>query len=135
MVHILVSPKDKFAVYIFSTLDYPQRLAYKVLHKTLELFENNVGQGWKDQPGDKDFKISSIESLFQEFKTGSMDQLTIAQNNVEEVQEVLVHNMKELLERQGQVDVLVDKSEDLKFQTKLFFKKTEKIANPCCTLI
>ena len=48
MVHILVSPNEKFAVYVFATLDYPKRLAYKVLHKTLELFENNVGSGWKD---------------------------------------------------------------------------------------
>lgn len=134
MVHILVSEYDLFAVYVFASLDYPKRLAYSLLNQALKLFQSEVGQQWKTVPGDQDFPVAGLKDLFKQYKTGANDNLIRAQNNVDEIHEMLVGNMRELLEHQGDIDTLVEQSDDLKAQTKVFFKNSKKM-NSCCTLI
>ena len=135
MVHMQMSTKDDFIFCVFSTMDYPKRVAYNLLAEAVELFEQEVGEGWKNVTEDKDIKVTGFPELFKKYKNASNDQLTQAQMKVDATKDILVGNMKELLERQGKLDELVQKSDDLSGHTKVFYKNAKKTNKKCCTLI
>ena len=62
------------------------------------------------------------------------DKLTKALEEVKETNAVLHDSIKKLLERQGDLDKLVDKSKDLSDGAKKFYKTSKKM-DSCCQLI
>lgn len=135
MVHMQVSYSDDFIICVFSSVDYPKRVAYSYIKQAFELFNQQVGQQWKNIPKDENIPVKGWPDLFKQYKTASNDQLTQAQMKVNETQDILVSNMQELLERQGKLDELVQQSDDLSNQTKMFYKNSKKMNKKCCILI
>ena len=54
---------------------------------------------------------------------------------VEETKVILHDSIKKLLERQGDLDKLVEKSKDLSEGAKQFYKTSKKMDKSCCQLI
>jgi len=63
-----------------------------------------------------------------------VDKLSQAQKNVDETKIILHDNIKKLLERQGDLDTLVAKSNDLSKGAKAFYKNTKKVNKSCCNI-
>ena len=125
-----------FAVYAFSDMDYPRRVAYKCLEEALQNLEVDVADKWKACKADQKFSSSSFEKTFNKYKDASkIDALSLATIKVDETKAVLVDNMKVLLERQENIDMMVQKSDDLSVKTKLFYKQSDQMNKTCCTLI
>lgn len=64
-----------------------------------------------------------------------VDKLTEANEKIEETKVVLHDNIKKLLENQGNLDELVDKSKDLSMGAKQFYQTSKKMDKSCCSLI
>jgi synaptobrevin family protein YKT6 len=135
MVHMQVSYKDDLIFCAFTTIDYPKRVAYQYLKEAIDLFEASVGESWKAVDKDENLPVEGWPELFTAYKTASNDQLTQAQMKIDETQDILVSNMRELLERQGNLDELVQQSDDLSNHTKVFYKNSKKMNKKCCNLI
>ena len=134
-VHAIVSDKDYFAVFAFTDMDYPRRVAYKCLEDAFEAFQNGHGDKWKAKKDDK-MELNAFNAVFEKYKVASkVDKLTLATMKVDETKAVLVDNMKTLLEREEKLDDMVQKSDDLSLKTKTFYKNAQKMNSKCCTLI
>lgn len=64
-----------------------------------------------------------------------MDEITKANKQVDQTQAVVFENVKELLDRNQDVNNLVEKSKDLSMHTKAFMKNANKAnKSDCCSI-
>lgn len=62
------------------------------------------------------------------------DPLLRVQRDLDETRVVLHKTFETLLHRGENIDSLVDRSEDLKDQSKVFFKAAKKTNSSCCSI-
>ena len=135
VVHIKKHSSKNLALCVFTSPDYPKRSAYTFLNQYEELFWKHIGDKYRTYSSDQNLSLPGLKELFIEWKNGGNDQLAIAENKVDQIEGVLVQNLKALLEQQGNLDELVEKSDDLKGSTKVFYKNSKKMNKKCCNLI
>ena len=63
----------------------------------------------------------------------SADKVTKIQNDLDETTQILHKTIDSVLERGVKLDSLVDKSNDLSAQSKMFYKQAKK-TNSCCVI-
>jgi synaptobrevin family protein YKT6 len=124
------------AAYAFVDKEYPVRIAYSLLNQALQIFVDKTGDAWKQTKSDNNISIPEIKKLFEQFQNPSnVDKLHLAQEKIDETKIILHDNIRKLLERQGDLDQLVDKSKDLSAGAKQFYQTSKKMDKSCCTLI
>ena len=64
----------------------------------------------------------------------SADKITKIQNDLDETKNILHKNINSLLERGVKLDSLVEKSNDLSRQSKIFYRQTRRTNNRCCVI-
>lgn len=64
----------------------------------------------------------------------NVDALCKVQGRVDEIQVILHENINRLLENQGDLDSLVEKSKDLSEAAKQLYKQSKKMKKPCCVI-
>ena len=102
------------AAYAFVNQGYPDRVVFAFLNKALDAFFEKVGDKWKTYTGDENLSIEAITTLFNKYQEpGKGDNLTKAIEEVDKTKVILHESIKKLLERQGDLDKLVEKSKDL----------------------
>lgn len=133
--HIQMSHKP-VAAYAFVNQGYPERVVFDFLKKVLAAFFDKVGDKWKNFTGDESLAIEGITSLFNKYQDPSKgDNILGAIKEVEETKVILHESIKKLLENQGDLDKLVEKSKDLSEGAKQFYKTSKKMDKSCCQLI
>lgn len=124
------------AAYAFVDKEYPVRIAYSLLQKVLNVFLEKTGETWRQVKEDTSMSIPEIKKLFEEFQNpANVDKVFLAQEKIDETKIVLHDNIKKLLENQGNLDELVDKSKDLSAGAKQFYQTSKKMNKSCCSLI
>ena len=133
--HIVMSSYGSIGAFLFCEQDYPRRLAFAALGESLTLFEKQVGENWKKFKKDENIPVEGIEEILKNYQDPSkVDKLSQAQKNVDETKIILHENIKKLLERQGDLDSLVAKSNDLSKGAKVFYKTSKKVNKSCCNI-
>ena len=133
-VHIQVSYKHKLAFFAFCDSSYPKRVAFKCLGEFMTQFESKVGEIWMKYIKDEKPEMGLATIMKSYTDPTKADTLTAAQKNADDIQVILHDNIKTLLERQGNLDMLVEKSKDLSTQSKMFYKNTKKMDKKCCII-
>mmetsp|Transcript_34008 Transcript_34008/g.38646 ORF Transcript_34008/g.38646 Transcript_34008/m.38646 type:complete len:201 (-) Transcript_34008:113-715(-) len=115
--------------------EYPPRVAFDCLRSVMEEFilfnENN----WKTVDADADLNFPSLKNIIIAYENpADVDPLFKAQKQVDQIHEVMSHNLNTLLEKQENIDELVSKSEDLSKQSKMFYKGSKKMKKRCCII-
>lgn len=115
--------------------EYPARVAFVLLTQLLDEFTSTVGDSWKTMG-------TSVEStpfppmedyLVRYQDPASADKVTKIQNDLDETTQILHKTIDSVLERGVKLDSLVDKSNDLSAQSKMFYKQAKK-TNSCCVI-
>jgi synaptobrevin homolog YKT6 len=133
--HIQMSSKP-VAAYAFVNQGYPERVIFAFLNKALEVFFDRVGEKWRSYEGDDNLAIEGISTLFNKYQDpNKADNLLGAIEQVQETKVILHESIKKLLERQGDLDKLVERSKDLSEGAKQFYKTSKKMDKSCCQLI
>eukprot|EP01094_Clydonella_sp_ATCC50884_P004606 TRINITY_DN1364_c0_g1_i1.p2 TRINITY_DN1364_c0_g1~~TRINITY_DN1364_c0_g1_i1.p2 ORF type:complete len:221 (-),score=89.51 TRINITY_DN1364_c0_g1_i1:98-691(-) len=113
---------------------YPQRVAFSLLLKAMEGFENALGDSWQEVNEDQSKTMPQLDALLQKYQDpGEADDIMRIQKDLDETKEILVKSIDQLLERGERIDSLMDKSEDLSFQSKTFLRETERMN--CCAIL
>jgi synaptobrevin family protein YKT6 len=128
---------DGLAAIAMAQEDYPLRVIFGLLHKTLTDFDVRHPT-WKsdehdmDQEG-KDEKMSDLmkQDLIQFQDPLKVDKLLQAQKSLEDVKTILTKNIDEILNREEKLTSLMAKSKDLSEYSKGFQTKAKKM-NQCC---
>ncbi|KAH7645321.1 YKT6 v-SNARE homolog [Dermatophagoides farinae] len=123
---------DRLAGIVISDNEYPNRVAHTLLSKILEEFTQSVPSiRWPTmQEGQAPYtKLDQYLARFQNPKEA--DAMTKLQTEIDETKIILHDAITGILERGEKLDNLVEKSEELSTQSKLFYKTARK-TNQCC---
>ncbi|KAL3763443.1 hypothetical protein ACHAWU_002016 [Discostella pseudostelligera] len=135
VVHCYVR-SDGLAGVVTTDAEYPARVAFVLLTQLLDEFTSTLGGGsWKTM----DMCVESSpfpvleEYLVKYQDPASADKVTKIQNDLDETTTILHKTIDAVLERGVKLDSLVEKSDDLSRQSKMFYKQAKK-TNSCCVI-
>jgi synaptobrevin family protein YKT6 len=134
VVHCYVR-SDGLAGSVTTDAEYPARVAFVLLTQLLDEFVTASGDSWKSMPASVDSTAfpPSEEFLVKYQDPASADKVTKIQNDLDETTQILHKTIDSVLERGVKLDSLVEKSDDLSRQSKMFYKQAKK-TNSCCVV-
>ncbi|KAL7510070.1 hypothetical protein ACHAXN_007021 [Cyclotella atomus] len=134
VVHCYVR-SDGLSGSVTTDAEYPARVAFVLLTQLLDEFVSSSGDSWKSMPTSVDSTTfpAAEEYLVKYQDPASADKVTKIQNDLDETTQILHKTIDSVLERGVKLDSLVEKSDDLSRQSKMFYKQAKK-TNSCCVI-
>ncbi|KAG8787958.1 palmitoyltransferase [Ceratobasidium sp. 428] len=118
---------------LISDEEYPVRPAFSLLAKALDEFATAVPQSSYSNPSSISFpQAQTYVAKYQDPKQA--DAIMKVQQELDETKIVLHKTIEAVLERGEKLDDLVDRSNNLSNQSKMFYK-TAKKQNSCCVIM
>jgi len=124
---------DGLAGVLVAEKNYPLRIAFALIQKTLTDYESKVGAKWKEVDKDLDQEPAFMATDLASYQDPSeADKIAKIQKNLDEVKEVMQRNIEEILKRGETLESLMDRSKDLSAVSIQFYRKA-KSTNQCCS--
>lgn len=133
VVHCYVR-SDGLGGAVTTDADYPARVAFVLLGQLLEEFTAEHGDTWKTVNAAESVVFPPIEEYLVKYQDPSAaDKVTKIQKDLDETTQILHKTIDSVLERGVKLDSLVERSNDLSSQSKMFYKSAKK-TNACCVV-
>ena len=134
VVHCYVR-SDGLAGAVTTDIEYPARVAFVLLTQLLDEFASTLGGSWKSmEMSVESSPFPPLEEYIVKYQDpASADKVTKIQNDLDETTNILHKTIDSVLERGVKLDSLVEKSDDLSWQSKMFYKQAKK-TNSCCVI-
>mmetsp|Transcript_7021 Transcript_7021/g.17134 ORF Transcript_7021/g.17134 Transcript_7021/m.17134 type:complete len:201 (+) Transcript_7021:73-675(+) len=133
VVHCYVR-SDGLGGTVVTDSEYPARVAFVLLTQLLDDFTAAVGDRWKTCTAPESIAFPALDDYLQKFQDPSAaDKITKIQNDLDETTQILHKTIDSVLERGVKLDNLVERSNDLSAQSKMFYKQAKK-TNSCCVI-
>ncbi|KAG7352516.1 synaptobrevin [Nitzschia inconspicua] len=133
VVHCYVR-SDGLGGTVITDQDYPARVAFVVLGQILEDFSASIGDAWKSCTVAESISFPKLEEYLQKYQDpSSADKITKIQKDLDETTGILHKTIDDILQRGEKLDNLVERSNDLSAQSKMFYKQAKK-TNSCCVI-
>ena len=139
IVHCYVR-SDGLAGAVTTDLEYPSRVAFVLLTQVLDEFTNAHGNSWESagKPGsgsdEYSMEFPPLETYLVKYQDpAAADKVTKIQKDLEDTTQILHKTIDSVLERGVKLDNLVERSNDLSAQSKMFYKQAKK-TNSCCVI-
>lgn len=133
VVHVYVR-SDGLAGTVTSDLEYPARVAFVLLTQMLDEYAAAVGETWKIASQPESVAFPQIEEYLTKYQDpAAADKITKIQKDLDETTAVLHKTIDSVLERGAKLDELVERSNDLSSQSKMFYKQAKKTKG-CCVI-
>lgn len=133
IVHCYLRP-DGLAGCVTTDEEYPARVAFVLLSQAMDDFQAEVGTSWKTESRADSIAFPKLTEYLEQYQDPtSADKITKIQKDLDETTEILHKTIDSVLERGVKLDDLVDRSNDLSNQSKMFYKQAKK-TNSCCVI-
>lgn len=133
VVHCYVR-SDGLGGTVTTDAEYPARVAFVLLGQLLEEFTAAHGDSWKSVTAVDSVSFPPIEEYLQKYQDpAAADKVTKIQKDLDETTQILHKTIDSVLERGVKLDSLVERSNDLSTQSKIFYKSAKK-TNACCVV-
>jgi len=133
IVHCYVR-SDGLAGTVTSDLEYPARVAFVLLTQMLDEFAQEYGDAWKKEIRTESMPFPKMDEYLEKYQNpAEADKVTKIQKDLDETTEILHKTIDSVLERGVKLDALVERSDDLSRQSKMFYKQAKK-TNSCCVI-
>lgn len=122
VVHCYVR-SDGLGATVTTDLDYPARVAFVLIGQLLEDFVEHVGgdANWKNVTQPESVAFPKLEEYLQKYQDpAAADKVTKIQKDLDETTQILHKTIDSVLERGVKLDNLVERSNDLSAQSKMF---------------
>ncbi|KAA1477011.1 snare protein YKT6 [Dentipellis sp. KUC8613] len=124
---------EQLSAVLITDQEYPVRPAFSLLTKVLDDFTAKVPQSSFSNPAAISFP--EIQVYIQKYQDPRQaDNIMRVQAELDETKIVLHKTIESVLQRGEKLDNLVERSEALSAQSKMFYK-TAKKQNSCCTVM
>ncbi|KAG7095148.1 palmitoyltransferase [Marasmius oreades] len=124
---------EQLAGVMITDQEYPVRPAFSLLTKLLDEFTSKVPQSQFAKP--TEIMFPDINTYIQQYQDPSQaDTIMRVQQELDETKIVLHKTIESVLQRGEKLDNLVDRSNALSAQSKMFYK-TAKKQNACCIIM
>jgi synaptobrevin family protein YKT6 len=123
-------------VAVVSDQEYPARVVFDLIQAALDLFNNCCDETiWKNLTSDTELTVKGLDDLLIKYqKPEEVDKIAKINKELNETKEILHANINQLMKRGEKIESLVDKSNDLSFQSRIFLKKGKEL-NSCCVIL
>jgi synaptobrevin family protein YKT6 len=121
---------------VTTDLEYPARVAFVLLGAMLDEFTQEKGDTWQKvtTPETTSAPFPKIDDYIQKYQDpAAADKVTKIQKDLDETTQILHKTIDSVLERGVKLDNLVERSNDLSAQSKMFYKQAKK-TNGCCVI-
>lgn len=133
VVHCYVR-SDGLAGVVTSDLEYPSRVAFVLLTQVLDEFTAANGSSWRSNDQPYSMMFEPLEGYLVKYQDpAAADKVTKIQKDLDETTQILHKTIDSVLERGVKLDNLVERSDDLSKQSKMFYKQAKK-TNSCCVI-
>jgi len=133
VVHCYVR-SDGLAGAVTTDLEYPSRVAFVLLTQVLDEFTNAHGTVWRDATEPYSMVFEPLEGYLVKYQDpAAADKVTKIQKDLDDTTQILHKTIDSVLERGVKLDNLVERSDDLSRQSKMFYKQAKK-TNACCVI-
>ena len=133
VVHCYVR-SDGLGGTVITDEEYPARVAFVLLGQFLDEFASSVGDAWKSCTVPESMAFPPLEEYLQKYQDpSSADKITKIQKDLDDTTKILHKTIDDVLKRGEKLDDLVDRSNDLSAQSKMFYKQAKK-TNSCCVV-
>lgn len=117
---------------LVSVKEYPNRIAFSLIHNTLKNYEHLEKLNWEKINEDQKNASESMTAELNKYQDPqSADKLLKIQKSLDEVKEIISKDIEQILQRGESLDKLMAKSKDLSEVSQRFYKKAKKM-NQCC---
>mmetsp|Transcript_13614 Transcript_13614/g.15494 ORF Transcript_13614/g.15494 Transcript_13614/m.15494 type:complete len:199 (+) Transcript_13614:254-850(+) len=125
---------DGLGAVMVSDQEYPERVSFSILNKLLEDFATQQNGKWQAVVQDTKLEFPPLDAAIKEYQDPTKaDKITKIQKDLDDTIGVMHKTIENLLERDVKLNSLVEKSDDLSAQSKLFYKSAAE-HNACCTI-
>ena len=116
-------------------LEYPPRVAFVMLTQLMEEYQLAVGdEVWKACTTQEGIAYPPLEEYLAKYQDPTeADKISKIQKDLDATTEILHKTIDSVLERGVKLDSLVERSDDLSRQSKMFYKQAKK-TNSCCVI-
>ncbi|EGN97146.1 hypothetical protein SERLA73DRAFT_183777 [Serpula lacrymans var. lacrymans S7.3] len=126
---------ENIAGIIITDHEYPVRPAFSLIAKLLDDFITKVPQSTYTTSAAPSIPFPEIETYLQKYQDPRQaDAIMRVQQELDETKIVLHKTIESVLQRGEKLDNLVDRSQALSAQSKMFYK-TAKKQNSCCVIM
>lgn len=133
IVHCYVR-SDGLAGAVTTDLEYPSRVAFVLLTQVLDEFTNANGNSWEGITQEYSMEFPPLETYLVKYQDpAAADKVTKIQKDLDDTTQILHKTIDSVLERGVKLDNLVERSNDLSAQSKMFYKQAKK-TNSCCVI-
>eukprot|EP01102_Stenamoeba_stenopodia_P015078 TRINITY_DN509_c0_g1_i2.p1 TRINITY_DN509_c0_g1~~TRINITY_DN509_c0_g1_i2.p1 ORF type:complete len:204 (-),score=45.15 TRINITY_DN509_c0_g1_i2:208-819(-) len=135
-LHAYVRP-DRLSCAITSDEGYQARIAFDFMHRAYDEFlKQHSSETWQNATADLDLPVPKLMELLTKYQNPSEeDKVTQIQNNLDKTKDLIIDSMQQLMERGERLDVLIEKSEKLSFQSKLILDASQDLNPRCCPIL
>ncbi|KAI1787193.1 snare protein YKT6 [Ganoderma leucocontextum] len=124
---------EQLAAVMIADQEYPVRPAFSLLTKLLDDFIAKVPQSSFNSPTAISFpEVNTYLQKYQDPRQA--DAIMKVQQELDETKIILHKTIESVLQRGEKINDLVDRSNELSMQSKMFYK-TAKKQNSCCTVM
>ncbi|KAJ6453206.1 snare protein YKT6 [Mycena vitilis] len=125
---------DQLAAVIITDQEYPVRPAFSLLAKVLADFTVKVPQAsWNSSAAISFPELAIYLSKYQDPRQA--DTIMRVQAELDETKVVLHKTIESVLQRGEKLDTLVERSDNLSAQSKMFYKTAHGSNNRCCIIM
>jgi synaptobrevin family protein YKT6 len=135
VVHCYVR-SDGLAGAVTTDLEYPSRVAFVLLTQLLDEYIATMGKSWMNTSENEPYSIDyePLEEYLVKYQNpAAADKVTKIQKDLDDTTQILHKTIDSVLERGTKLDSLVERSDDLSRQSKMFYKQAKK-TNSCCVI-
>ncbi|MCJ1254553.1 palmitoyltransferase [Lignoscripta atroalba] len=120
---------------IISDQEYPALVAHQLLSKVVDEFLSKYPRTSFSSPNPSPLPLPQLADYIVKYQDPQQaDSIMKIQKELDETKIVLHKTIESVLERGEKIDTLVQKSNDLSGQSKMFYGQAKK-QNSCCTLM
>jgi len=130
---------ERLCAVMVTDQEYPVRAAFSLLQKILEEFTNTISQSSYErltaESSANSISFPMIQTYLQKYQDPRQaDAIMKVQAELDETKIILHKTIESVLQRGEKLDNLVDRSNALSVQSKMFYK-TAKKQNSCCVIM
>ncbi|KAH3762774.1 synaptobrevin-like YKT6 [Pelomyxa schiedti] len=134
LCHVYTHP-DRTSVTVITDGDYQARVAFTLLSRVLDEFRQQHSATAMAATHDMEIPFPALTELLARYQDPARaDPISKVERDLEETKSVMIKNIDQLLERGDSLERLVEKSDDLSFQSRAFMINAKKM-NSCCNIL
>eukprot|EP00127_Corallochytrium_limacisporum_P005426 Clim_evm38s204 gene=Clim_evmTU38s204 len=115
--------------------EYPQRVAFSLIAKAFEGLQEKYPGRNLTEAQENSVVYDDLEALMTRYQDPTQaDPMMQVQKEIDETKVILHGTLESMLERGEKLENLVERSDALSMQSKMFYKSAKK-TNSCCTFM